>query len=192
MTLADKEFWGQGTWSDDTLVGYPEVKLQHPMVGDNVGFLGAYFNDAGVNPMHDEFFAPFSAEAPAILEVARQEAPDLAVSLHARRTAPGILRPSFVPLEVQESVRSLAERYNAALERQGLPTSPVPPVGPDAATGFFNLVSALYHVSGAVAFTHEDTHGLHGGDSTPMTMEQNVDVELTLYASMLHHALQNR
>jgi hypothetical protein len=188
-TFAEKEFWGQGTWANDELVGYPAVKLQHPMVGENVGHLGSYFNDAGVNPMHDEFFRPLSAEAPAILNLAREEAPDLAVSLHSRKTEPGILRPSYVPIEVQESVRQLAVMNNAALEGKGLPTSPLPAVRPDSGTPapYLNLVSALYHVSGATSFTHENSHGLEG--YTAVTPQQQVEVELTLYESMLRHAL---
>ncbi len=81
MALEDLQFWGQGTWSDDTFCGWPESKRRHPMAGDDVGFLGCYFNDKGINPMHDEFFAPMGPEAPAILKVAREEGPDLAVSL---------------------------------------------------------------------------------------------------------------
>ena len=190
--MADKEYWGQGTWSDDRLVGYPEVKLRHPMVGEDVGFLGAYFNDAGVNPMHDDFFDPFSEEAPAVLGVARDEAPDFAVSLHSRMPAPGILRPSYVPLEVQEEVRALAVRYKHALEAKGLPTSPLPPVRPDQGDPppYFNLVSALYHSGGVTAFTHENTHGAAG--YVELTLEQIIDVELTLYESMLRHALEGR
>lgn len=192
LTLSDKEFWGQGTWADGTLVGYPAAKLQHPMVGENVGHLGSYFNDAGVNPMHDEFFRPFSTEAPAILNVAREEAPDLAVSLHSHKTAPGIVRPSYVPLEVQESVLELSRRYNGMLEAKGLPTNPVFSVRPESGqpTPYFNLVSALYHVSGTASFTHEDTHGLTG--YTELSLEDNIDAELTLYEAMLRHVLEKK
>ena len=58
MGVDDVRYWGQGTYTDDTFCGWPGCKRQHPMLGDNVRFLGCYFNDAGVNPMHDEFFAP--------------------------------------------------------------------------------------------------------------------------------------
>ena len=64
MTGDDLRFWGQGTWKDGTLCDWPACKRQHPMAGENIGFLGCYFNDAGINPMHDEFFAPMSPEAP--------------------------------------------------------------------------------------------------------------------------------
>jgi len=49
----DLRFWGQGTWANDELVGWPDAKQQHPMTDENIGYLGSYFNDDGVNPMHD-------------------------------------------------------------------------------------------------------------------------------------------
>ncbi len=67
----DIRFWGQGTWSDGWLCGWPQCKRLHPMRGDQVGFLGCYYDDAGVNPMHDEFTRPMGISAPAILDVAR-------------------------------------------------------------------------------------------------------------------------
>lgn len=73
--------YGQGTRKDGSLYGWPGAKAVHPMRGD-VGILGAYFNDDGINPMHDEFFAPMAEETKAIVQVARQEAPDITVSLH--------------------------------------------------------------------------------------------------------------
>lgn len=189
LSLADKEFWGQGTWADGTLAGYPAVKLRHPMVGDSVGHLGSYFNDAGVNPMHEEFFQPFSTEAPAILDLARAEAPDLAVSQHSHKTAPAIIRPTYVPWEVQEEVARLAVRYNDILQARGLPSSPPPEVQPEQGDPppYFNLVSALYHVSGTTPFTHENVHGLKGYVELPLA--RIIDVELALYEAMLRHVL---
>jgi hypothetical protein len=57
------------------------------MKGD-VGILGAYFNDDGVNLMHDDFFLPMARETDAILRLARGEAPDVAVSLHSHESPP--------------------------------------------------------------------------------------------------------
>ena len=93
----DLRFWGQGTWTDDTFCDWPQCKRQHPMVGDNVRFLGCYFNDRGVNPMHDEWFAPMGPESAAFLKVAREEGPDLVVSLHSHESKPAVLRPAYVP-----------------------------------------------------------------------------------------------
>ncbi len=191
LTVDDLRFWGQGTWSDGRECGWPECKRLHPMVGESVGFLGCYFNDAGVNPMHDEFFAPMGPEAPAILRVAREEGPDLAVSLHSHEAAPAVLRPAYVPTEVQDQARALAEECYALLAERGLPHGG--PFAPQAESGehpaSFNLVSALYHVSGAVSFTFECPHGLKGEKACQVGLEQILDIQLTLYEAMMRHAL---
>lgn len=194
MNLPDVQFWGQGTWKDDSLCGWPGAKGVHPMVGSRVGFLGCYFNDAGVNPMHDEFFAPMSSEASAILRVARDEAPDWATSLHSHDYAPEVLRPAYVPLEMQEQISRLAERYSKRLASEGLPNkapfkakadsgNPPPP---------FNLVSALYHTSGAAAFTFECPTSLREEKSCRVTSEQILDIQLALYESMMEIALEGK
>lgn len=189
LALADLEFWGQGTWADGTLLGWPGAKQRHPMVGEDVGHLGSYFNDAGVNPMHDEFFHPMSGEASAILDAARLEGPDLAVSLHSHGSAPTLVRTAYVPVEVQEAVRELHRAYNAELAARGLPTQALVEVKAEAGNppAPFNLSSALYHVSGAVSFLHENSHGLVG--YAELSLEQLLEVELALYEVMLRYAL---
>lgn len=191
MEADDLRFWGQGTWADGSLCSWPECKRQHPMAGPNVGVLGCYFDDAGVNPMHDEFFSPLGPEAPAILNVARAEGPDLAVSLHSHAGNPTLLRTAFVPLEVQEQTRALAKAYYALCAERGLPHGglfePQPEKG--AVPAPFNLTSALYHVSGATAFTFECPHGLRGEKACQVSLEQILDIQLALYEAMLRFAL---
>jgi len=192
MEQNDLRFWGQGTWSDNRLCGWPQVKRQHPLVGDNVGFVGCYFNDAGINPMHDEFFAPMGPEAPAILKIAREEGPDLAVSLHSHEPPPALLRPAYLPHAIQQDVRVLAERYYAMLGQHSLPHDSPPQVRAEdqEMPSAFNLTSVLYHISGATSFTFECPHGLIG--SCEVTHEQILDVQLTLYEAMLRHELDKK
>lgn len=192
MEEDDVRFWGQGTWKDGTLCGWPDCKRQHPMTGDNVGFLGCYFNDAGVNPMHDEFFAPMGPEAPAILKVAREEGPDMAVSLHSHESNPALLRPAYVPTEIQQDVRSLAAKCYDLLAERNLPHGGLFEVGPEGGKnpGPFNLTSALYHVSGAGSFTFECPHGIKTG--CQVTPEQILDIQLTLYEAMLEHEIDKK
>jgi len=192
MEEIDVRFWGQGAWSDDTLCGWPGVKRQHPFVGDNVGFLGCYFNDAGINPMHDEFFAPMGPEAPAILEVAREEGPDLAVSFHSHENKPAVLRPAYVPIETQEDILALAKRYYRLSAERGLPHGGLFEArseGGDRPSPF-NLTSALYHTSGAGAFTFECPHGIQGG--CQVTLDEILNVQLTLYEAMLQHEIEKK
>jgi hypothetical protein len=194
MPFDEFQFWGMGTWADGRIAVWPDSKRQHPRTGPEIGFMGCYFNDAGINPMHDEFFAPMSEEAPAILRVATEEAPDLAVSLHSHGSPPMVLRPSFVPLEIQRDTAQLAERLYALLKQRELPSgrsfTPSPESGNPSAP--FNLVSALYHVSGATAFTFESPHGVSGARACQVTLEEILEIQLSLYEAMMRHALEGR
>jgi hypothetical protein len=164
------------------------------MVGDNVGFLGCYFNDQGVNPMHDEFFAPMSTEAPAILKVAKEAAPDLAVSLHSHESKPALLRPAYVPIELQEATRELAQRCYALMDQRGLPHAQLFTAQPESGRypAAFNLSSALYHISGANTFTFECPHGLTNASACHVSLEQILDIQLTLYEAMIRSALTQK
>ncbi len=188
------QFWAMGTWSDDTIAVWPTSKRQHPRTGPSIGYMGCYFNDAGINPMHDEFFAPMSAEAPAILRVAMLEGPDLAVSLHSHSSAPAVLRPAYLPLEQQEDVRLLSEEYNADMEKKQLPHGGLftPTIEKGEHPAPFNLTSALYHISGATSFTFECPHGVEGEKACQVSLDQILDVQLTLYETMLRHALAKK
>ena len=194
MDEDDLRFWGQGTWSDDTFCNWPQSKRQHPMAGDNVGFLGCYFNDGGINPMHDEFFAPMGPEAPAILKAAKDEGPDLAVSLHSHESAPALLRPAYVTEEIQQEVRSLAEECYALLDQRGLPHQKPFSVAPEGGKNPapFNLTSAIYHISGAVSFTFECPHGLTDERACRVSAEQILDIQLALYEAMLRHVIEKK
>ena len=194
MPLDEFQFWGMGTWSDDTIAVWPTSKLQHPRLGPEIGFLGCYFNDQGINPMHDEFFAPMGPEAPAILRVAMEEGPDLAVSLHSHGSSPVILRPAYVPMEVQEEMRELSKQYNALMAERSLPHGSLFTAKPEEGKcpSPFNLVSAVYHVSGAAAFTHECPHGIADEKMCRVSLEQILDVQLGLYEAMLRHALRQK
>jgi len=192
MKGIDLRFWGQGTWSDGTFCGWPESKRRHPMAGDDVGFLGCYFNDKGINPMHDEFFDPMGPEAPAFLKLAAEEGPDLAVSLHSHESKPAVLRPAYVTVEIQQDIRLLAERCYGILAERGLPHAGLFEVeseggdNPDP----FNLTSALYHVSGAGSFTFECPHGLK--DGCRVSFDQILDMQLSLYEAMLRHEIEKK
>jgi hypothetical protein len=192
MEDIDLLFWGQGTWSDNTFCGWPQCKRRHPMAGDDVGFLGCYFNDKGINPMHDEFFAPMGTEAPAILKVAAAEGPDLAVSLHSHENKPAVLRPAYVTVEVQQNIRSLAEQCYALLAERGLPHGGLFEAKPEGGKNPspFNLTSAMYHVSGANSFTFECPHGLK--DGCRVDFGQILDIQLTLYEVMIRHEIDKK
>ncbi len=194
LPMDEFQFWGMGTWADDTIAVWPASKRRHPRVGKEIGWMGCYFNDKGINPMHDEFFAPMGPEAPAIFRVAMEEGPDLAVSLHSHGSKPAVLRPAYVPMEVQEDVRKLAEQFNDLMEARGLPHGGVFKAKPETGNppAPFNLVSALYHVSGAAAFTFECPHGIDHEKMCQVTLDQILDIQLGLYEAMLRFAVEKK
>jgi len=191
MPLDEFQFWAMGTWADHSIAFWPGSKRQHPRTGPEVGWMGCYFNDKGINPMHDEFFAPMSTEAQAILQVALEEGPDFAVSLHSHESRPAALRPAYVPLETQKQVRSLAEQVYALLAQRKLPHGSLPEVRPDTSKNLdgFNLVSALYHVSGATAFSFDCHHDVSGDKTCRVSFDEILDIQLSLYEATLQFAV---
>jgi len=194
MTRDESSFWSMGTWSDDTIAYWPTSTRLHPRVGDDVGFLGCYFNDDGINLLHDEFFAPMSSEATTILMVAMEAGPDLATSLHRWSQSPVLLRPAYVAMEVQEDVRSLARQYYDLLDKRGLPHKKLFSMKPDGRknSASFNLTSAIYHISGATSFTFESPHEIAGEKTCRASLEKLLDIQLALYEAMMRYELEKK
>lgn len=191
--------YGQGTKKDGTLYGWPLAKSIHPMKGD-VGILGAYFNDDGINPMQDEYFKPMAKETSAILEIARTEAPDITVSLHSHENLPIILQPAHVGIFMKKKVHDLALKVNSRYKKEGIASvdekwfwrpEPDDQKGP---TSNFNLTSALHHISGTMAFTFECCHGsLSDRFPEPVVNYSDiVDIQLLLYDEMYSYILTNK
>lgn len=189
--------YGQGTKKDGSMWGWPLAKSNHPMNGD-VGILGAYFNDDGINIMHDEFFQPMAEETKAILEIARKEAPDMTVTLHSHETPPAIYNPSYTAWFMKERVYELEQRLNERYKKENLSFTPDEllrkPVIEDKTfppKKSFNLSCALHHISGTMAFVHECNDGTIS-DEIPepfVSYEDILDIELLLFEEMLDFAI---
>jgi hypothetical protein len=192
--------YGQGTRKDGSLYGWPGAKAVHPMKGD-VKILGAYFNDDGINPMHDDFFSPIADETRAILDIARSEVPDMTVSLHSHENKPRILPASYTAWFMKERIQDLTRRLNDRYEKAGMPYIPNDWIGDPAIEDkefpprtTFNLIPALHHISGTMAFTFECSHGTTS-ERFPepfVTHSDIVDIQLNLYEEMLDYVLENR
>lgn len=192
--------YGQGTRTDGSSWGWPGAKSLHPMKG-NVGILGAYFNNDGINMMHDDWFSPMAAETQAILEIARSEAPDMTVSLHSHHQTSRILPAAYVPWYLKMRIDTLTRRVNQRYASVGLPSIPddwisAPGVEDEnfPPKTSFNLIPALHHLSGTMAFTFECSHGTVTGDEPEpkVTYSDIVDIQLNLYEEMLDYVLEKR
>jgi len=185
--------FGQGSRADGSDYGWPAVKTRMPMVGD-VGFLGAYHNDDGVNPVHDYFFDPLAAETKAIFDVARREAPDYIPMLHSHGWQPRPLQTAYVPRFMKEKLhrfaQQLAERYQAEHLPFRRPDRPEED-GLEFPPRAFNLPSALHHACGAMAYIFECPHGLSDEPYPHVTHEQILDIQMILYEEVFSFALAN-
>lgn len=161
-TLETLRYYNQGTWKDGSLCGWPGCKQKHP-VKDYVSYLGGYFNDDGVNLMHDCFREECSAEIKALLKTADRYAPELTILLHGGINGNNhILKPAYSPLFVKEEILNLEKRMAESCARKKISYSVTEcdrgenrnPPAP------FNLCSAIYHLCGEACITFESNQGL--------------------------------
>ena len=169
LTGDELRYWTQGTWKDGSLCGWPDCKKQHP-IKDYVDFLGGYYNDDGINLMHDNFFRPMARETQAILDLCDSESADWVIHLHGgSNSVNALLQPTYVAYETKMAIKELSVRCNAAAQPEGLAftISNVLEKEQGATPPSFNLVSATHHVCGAVCATFEsnqcviDQPGVH-------------------------------
>jgi hypothetical protein len=194
--LATSERVGMGTRPDGSGYAWPDVKRVHPMRGGAaVGALGAYFNDDGVNLMHDEWSEPMAAETRAFFKLAREEAPDWIVSLHSHASPPSIEPTAYVPRTVKESVLRLGDRVQRRYAEAGLPHGAGGPVPREDGERFpppsFNLCSALHHACGAAAFVYESCRGVGTKPYPAATHEQILELHLILFDELFRLAVES-
>ncbi len=185
--------YGQGSTKDGDDYGWPGAKRLHPMKGD-VGFLGAYFNDDGINMMHDEFFNPMAEETRAIMKVAQEEAPDYIAVLHSHGNAPAVLQATYVPRYIKTRIRKFSHQLADRYQREELPNHRLPEPEEDGLKfppPTFNLTSAIHHICGGTSFTFECSHGLKEPEYPQVSHDQILDIQLILYDELLKFALVN-
>ncbi|MBR2459942.1 MAG: hypothetical protein IKB34_01750 [Clostridia bacterium] len=182
--------YGQGNWRDGTLCGWPGCKKVHP-IKESAGFLGAYFNDSGVNLMHDNFFAPMARETVALMKLCDQEAPSCVIGLHGGgNTTNELLQPDYVPAYINRELLALAEEIAEKQTALGLKSRVRPlPTGECVTPPSFNLTSAIHHVCGAVSCTYESNEGL--AENNAFTPEEILLHHYCLFSGMFSHDWNN-
>lgn len=166
-SMEELRYFNQGTWKDGSLAGWPECKMRHP-IKPYVDYLGGYFNDDGVNMMHEEFIGgKLSTGTQAVLDSCRNDAPDFAVLFHGgSNTTSCMLDTAYGSLKSKEEVFELATIIKGKCDEAGVRYW-VAPISKgeekDPATSF-NLPSAMHHCCGTPCVTYESNQGLtdHG------------------------------
>jgi len=181
ITYGEFRHYGQGRWKDGTLCGWPQCKKIHP-IKDHVSYLGSYYNDDGINMMHDNFFGETSSETKAVMDTAETEAPDFTVLLHGGgNMIPAILETDYAPMFIKRKIRDLSLRVKEAAVRNNLPYS-VTGISEDnfEPPKSFNLASALHHTCGGAAFVYESHQGIDYGGRAPENWETSLSYEQIL------------
>ncbi|MFC1614643.1 M14 family zinc carboxypeptidase [Gemmatimonadota bacterium] len=183
-------YYGQGTTSDGRMYNWPWVKEFHPMV-DDIGFLGGYFNDQGVNIQCDDMFSPMAEETRAILRLAKLEAPDFVVNVHSHEELGEFLLCDFVPPAMRLRSKQIADRYLDVMKQEGVPPCHFTRSLKDS-QGFWamGLTDAIYHASGAMCMTFEGPHGCSDSLAWKIDFEGILDTHLIMYRELLRIGLE--
>ena len=156
MTFDEFRYYDQGTWKNGELCGWPDCKSIHP-IKEDCDFLGAYFNDDGINMMHEDFFGEISNESKILIDVCRKEVPDLSIQLHGGTNTICTLLPMEYSSERSlERCIKFSESVKMAHNENGIPYV-VSKAGLSAA---FGLKGAMHHVCGEPVLTFESNQGL--------------------------------
>lgn len=155
--------WGVGTKKNGDIYWWPHCKAVHPMKGD-VGILGGYFDDAGINMMHDEWPSPMSPTTKALLELVGNEGPDMIINLHGHGNDAQILKTCYIPALVKNKLDRFQDELCLKFADKKYPFINWCINDEDGCEGMvppaFNLDSMLYHVGADMSFTYENPHGI--------------------------------
>ncbi len=188
MSAEEFRYYAQGTWKDGSLANWPQCKKVHP-IKEASDFLGSYFNDDGINLMHDDFFEPLSETTKFIMDTLDKYVPDVTCLLHGGSgSMQHILKPSFVPYYYREEVHKLMLNLSARLHANGLDMAEI---GLNALesepNAMFNAVSAYIAKCGTLCFTYESNQGI-GGEKRCYTPEIIYKHHMLLFEEIFEYA----
>lgn len=162
LSFEELRYWGQGTWKDGSLCGWPDCKKIHPMK-DHAGFLGGYFNDDGININADNYFHCMAQETQALLDICEEEQADMVLHLHGGGNCKGVLLQSrYITKESNEAIYELSRRCYEAGIKEGLEygIQDIPGQASGQTPQAFDLMCAVHHVCGAVSICYESNEGI--------------------------------
>jgi len=153
-----------------------------------MAYLGGYYNDAGVNIQHDDFFArQIAPETRALIDLIRDETPDCFMTLHSCGSGPFFSGPdNFIPQSCQYHQAQISALVADRHRRDGLRPGGGPKTGP---RGGFYLHTALHHTSGALPLLFEFPHGLA---MKPFTFDEILDIGLSLFEEVMRYGITCR
>lgn len=189
MTFDEFRYYDQGTWKGGELCGWPGCKSIHP-IKEECEFLGGYFNDDGVNMMHEDFFGEISNESKILIDVCRKEVPDLSIQLHGGTNCICTLLPNeYGSQENLERCMKLSDAVKVTLEENGIPYK-VSGVG--VISSAFGLKGAMHHVCGEPVLTFESNQGLLDCGAACYTYDEIYRSHMLLFEESAKYVLSTK
>lgn len=184
--LEELFFVQQGLLADGSLFRGRKVKETQPIPPGMLEFMGGYYNAAGVNLQHDDFFGPQVApENGAIRSLFQREIPDAFITFHAHGAPAAVLTPdAYLSPGCQRKQIEAAGFILAKLHAAGIPfLSPDKIVTPPWS---FFFQTWLYQMTGATPLLFEFCHGL---DMRPYPLEAILESGLVTAEAWLDYCL---
>lgn len=181
-TEDEVEKYRHGLNADGSRIGWPACKVPHPRDPAADGFLGAYFNDAGVNPLHGVFLpTEVAPETHAAMALAVDEKPDCVLDMHSCSAGPFfIVGDEALPESFVRRQFYLDGFFRQLLrERLGIHRSWTT----EGREGALTLDGAYYHLCHALPLVFESADGTDA--ERPFTHEQIVDMQLIAVETLL-------
>ncbi len=192
-TFYDLRYYNQGTWKDGSLCGWPECKMVHP-IKDYVDYLGGYFNDDGVNMMHEDFIGgKLSTGTQLVFDICREYAPDFSILLHGGdNSAFHMLPPDYCSHKAKLEIFDVANAVEARCKEANLPFNNlgVREMEKNEVPPSFNLVSAMHHCCSEPAITYESNQGLIEHREPCCTYEEIYKAHIILFEETIRVTLK--
>ena len=179
------QYYAHGFWKDGRPCKYPFHKEIVPLPVDEMEYLGAYFNDNGVNCQHDDFFGNMQPEVETLIRLVHEERPDFILSTHGCEATPGSSSPAAcLSKNALHIMQSLAVSILVHLTCAGLRPYQ-PPVLEQKE--FFILQDVLFMASGGLPYLFEFPHGCV---NEPFTHEEIIDIGLILFEEIMKYGIE--
>lgn len=195
-SFEDLRYYNQGTWKNGELCGYPDCKKIHP-IKEYAGYLGGYFNDDGVNLMHDDYFVDPCAEVRNVLRVARDYAPDFTILFHGGGNTLNTYFPvSYINSDARRQMAEVAKLASEAFAKEGF----IFTIGENFAktggedTGYppFMLTSAVFNTCGEPCVTYESNQGLTNCEEYILNNDEIYRCHMIFIEVLLKWTLENK
>lgn len=189
MSMPEFRYYNQGSWHNGELCGWPGCKTIHP-IKDECEFLGAYFNDDGVNMMHEDFFGEVSNESKILIDVCRKEVPDLSIQIHGGTNSISSLLPTeYASQQNMDKCMKLSNSVKARFDMEGIQYK-VSGVG--TISSAFGLKGAMHHVCGEPVLTFESNQGLLNCGQACYTYDEIYRSHILLFEEAAKYVLSTK